>query len=76
VAKSAGLLKAIEKMGTQAALADAIGCRPNAISNWSEIPPGRVEQIEKLTGIPRYVLRPDLYPVERENMDFYEGWAA
>jgi len=37
-------------------------------TRWFQGPPPaeRVLQIERITGIPRHTLRPDLYPVERE----------
>ena len=32
-----------------------------AVAKWREIPAGRVVEIERVTGIPRELLRPDLY---------------
>jgi DNA-binding transcriptional regulator YdaS (Cro superfamily) len=43
-------------------LADGIGLSISTVSLWKMIPPKHVLAIEKLTGIPREELRPDLYP--------------
>jgi len=59
---------AIEKAGTQKALAKAVGVSTMAVSKWlasGKVPAERVLVVEKLTGIPCYQLRPDLYPSER-----------
>jgi DNA-binding transcriptional regulator YdaS (Cro superfamily) len=37
-----------------------------AIMQWQQVPPQHVMPIEALTGVPRSVLRPDIYPPERE----------
>lgn len=57
------LERAIEKMGTQQALADALGIRSPSITEWHKrgIPPERCRQIEGLTGIRRADLRPDIF---------------
>lgn len=64
------LLRAIEKAGSQAKLADLLGIGQTAISNWlnreSGVPAERVLKIEEATGVSRHELRPDLYPIERE----------
>lgn len=63
------LLKAIKAAGGQVALADKLGIRQNAVSNWihktKRIPAERVLAIEAATGVSRHELRPDLYPRER-----------
>lgn len=58
------LIEAIEAAGGIKTLARALGINHQAFYSWKEIPPGRVIAIEKITGIPRSRLRPDLYPVE------------
>ena len=38
------------------------GITPQAISQWRRVPAERVLDVERITGIPRSNLRPDLYP--------------
>lgn len=61
------LMKAIKEAGSQQALADAIGVRQSHISYWLRIAPKGVPAewvaaIEKVGKVPRYELRPDLFP--------------
>jgi DNA-binding transcriptional regulator YdaS (Cro superfamily) len=59
------LEKAIAAMGSQTALAKAIGKSQGHISKWLErkhVPAESVLAIESATGIPRQKIRPDLYP--------------
>lgn len=63
--KSEALQRAITKAGGLAGLAEPLGISIQAVSQWDEVPPLRVIAVEKLTGVPRYELRPDLYPSER-----------
>lgn len=59
------LEQAIAAMGSQTALAKAIGKSQGHISKWLErsyVPAESVLAIEKATGIPRQKIRPDLYP--------------
>jgi len=35
-----------------------------AISQWQRVPSERVIDVEKITGVPRELLRPDIYPPE------------
>jgi DNA-binding transcriptional regulator YdaS (Cro superfamily) len=53
--------EAIKQAGSVKALAAAAGVRPQAISQWQKIPVERVVRISDALGIPRHVLRPDLY---------------
>lgn len=48
-------------------LADALGVTRGAVSKWRRVPKRRVLQVEEVTGIPRYALRPDLYPIPHKN---------
>lgn len=59
------LERAKERAGGQAALAKLIGVTAQAISQWDEVPPLRVLDVERASGVSRHELRPDLYPVER-----------
>ena len=58
------LERAKERVGGQAALAKLIGVTAQAISQWEEVPPLRVLDVERASGVSRSELRPDLYPVE------------
>lgn len=48
--------------GRSGKLAAALGIAPSAVSQWKRVPAERVLEVEKITGVPRHDLRPDLYP--------------
>ena len=48
-------------MGGIVKLSEALGLSRAAASNWQEIPVNHVAKLEQLTGIPREVLRPDIF---------------
>lgn len=56
----------IKKAGGQVKLAAAAGVTQQAVSHWlnrlRRIPGDYVPRISDATGIPRHVIRPDLYP--------------
>lgn len=54
--------QAAEKVGGLGKLAEGLGIKHQSFYSWERIPAGRVLDIERLTGIPRHDLRPDLYP--------------
>jgi DNA-binding transcriptional regulator YdaS (Cro superfamily) len=60
---------AIEKAGSVKALAEMLNVTPQAISQWKRIPADRVPDLERVSGIPRHELRPDMWeapaPVKR-----------
>ncbi|NNM74813.1 Cro/CI family transcriptional regulator [Enterovirga aerilata] len=62
--RAEGIEQAIRAAGSIGALARALGISQPAVSNWRRIPADRVVKVEEVTGIPRAVLRPDLYPTE------------
>ncbi len=53
--------KAIAVVGGVSALARLIGVSQPAVSAWRRVPPDRVLSVEAASGIPRTLLRPDLY---------------
>lgn len=62
--------KALSAAGSQQALASAIGVRQSTLWYWLRksrrgVPAEFVIEIERVTGVPRHELRPDLYPRER-----------
>ena len=64
--KAAALRRAIERAGGQAEFARLIGITAQAVSQWDEVPPLRVLAVERVSGVSRCELRPDLYPLELE----------
>lgn len=61
------LASAIEKAGGQSEVARLLGIAQQSVSEWvarGVVPPKRVLEIERLTGVPRHRLRPDIYPPE------------
>jgi DNA-binding transcriptional regulator YdaS (Cro superfamily) len=60
------LREAVERaraaVGGGAALARELNLKRQAVYQWDKVPPLRVLEVERATGIPRHVLRPDLYP--------------
>lgn len=60
------------KAGGPAALAKAIGgVSPQAVSQWKKVPAERVLDVERLTGISRHDLRPDVFgpPLTADRFD-------
>lgn len=58
------LKEAIEVAGGMRSLGRKLGIRHQAISQWDRCPATRVLELERLTGIARETLRPDMYPPE------------
>ncbi|AJY47058.1 MULTISPECIES: transcriptional regulator [Martelella] len=59
-----------QKAGGPVALAKAIGgVSPQAVSQWKRVPVGRVLELERIVGISRHHLRPDIFgapPMEED----------
>ena len=51
-----------QKVGGVVALSKAIGLSRTAVSQWTRVPAERIAAVERITGVPRHQLRPDLYP--------------
>jgi len=67
--RDAGLNQAIRAAGGVSQLAEKIGISQPSVSNWHKIPAERVLTVEKVTGISRTALRPDLYPAPASQID-------
>lgn len=53
---------AIEAAGGPTALARIVGVKLPSIYSWTRVPAERVIAIETATGVPRHLLRPDVFP--------------
>ena len=47
--------------GLMTRIAAELGIERGAVAMWKQIPPARVPDVERITGIPRHQLRPDLW---------------
>lgn len=59
--------KAARLAGGQSSLARSVGVSPQAVQQWVEsgrVSHKKVLDVEKITGVSRSDLRPDLYPAE------------
>lgn len=48
--------------GRTSELARALNITRAAVFQWKRVPAERVLEVERITGIPRHDLRPDIYP--------------
>ncbi len=55
-------MRAIEQMGSIVNLAQKLKVTPESVCLWRQVPSKRVLDVERLTGVKRWELRPDLYP--------------
>lgn len=60
-----GLKKAIEVVGTAAALAKKLNISRVAVYHWDVIPTSRVAQVAAITGLPIADLHPDFRSTEK-----------
>ena len=56
-----GLRKALTAAGGIRPLARALNIDPASVSRWTRVPYEHILSIEKITGVPREELRPELY---------------
>lgn len=59
--RSPGLKTAITVAGGLTALARGLGIKPQSLVKWARVPAERCLDVERLTGVPRETLRPDIY---------------
>lgn len=60
--KDPALERAKKQAGGANKLAAGLAITPQALSQWDKVPPLRVLEVERLSGVPREELRPDIYP--------------
>lgn len=65
--KVPGLREGVEKY-TASGFAKLLKIRVQSLYCWDRVPPDRCRDVERLTGIPRHILRPDIFdpPNKRE----------
>lgn len=56
--------RAIKGAGGLTKLAASLNISKQAVAQWDEVPPLRVLEVERASGVSRHELRPDLYPLE------------
>jgi len=56
-----GLRLAIKAVGTRYKLAKLLGIWPSSVMRWRTVPTDRILEVERVTGISRTKLRPELY---------------
>jgi DNA-binding transcriptional regulator YdaS (Cro superfamily) len=57
--------RVVARAGGPSVLARHFGIKPQSVTDWLEadrIPPTRVLECERLSGVPRWRIRPDIYP--------------
>lgn len=61
---------AIKRLGSQKNLSEVIGVSKQMVTLWKKSGrvTGNINEFSKITGIPRWLVRPDLYPPEKEQI--------
>jgi DNA-binding transcriptional regulator YdaS (Cro superfamily) len=59
----------IDAAGPRSVTADRLGVNRSTLTRWAEngVPAERVVEVERVTGIPREQLRPDLFQKEQDH---------
>lgn len=57
-----GMLLIRAQRGMISQIAAELGISQGAVSMWSKVPAERLPEVERVTGIPRHLLRPDICP--------------
>ncbi len=50
-----------KQAGSASELARRLKITPSAVLQWDKVPPRRVMEVEKITGVSRHLLRPDIF---------------
>ena len=59
--QTAALKRAVSVAGSRRKLAQSLGISFQAVCQWKRVPIERVAAVEKITGVPRAMLRPDIF---------------
>lgn len=62
------LQRAVRGAGGVTKLARALGISHQAVLKWRRLPAERVLEVERLSGVSRHELRPDIYPRAAEEV--------
>lgn len=62
------LQRAFRAAGGLYRIADAVKRKPGTVCGWSRVPPEHVLTVEAASGIPRHILRSDLYPLPTDGV--------
>lgn len=61
LSRDPSLERALDEVGATV-IARALSITPQAVGQWRRVPAERALEVERITGIPRHELRPDIYP--------------
>jgi DNA-binding transcriptional regulator YdaS (Cro superfamily) len=56
------LRDAVKRVGGFTPMGYHLGISAQAVAKWTRVPPLRVLDVERISGVPRSELRPDIYP--------------
>lgn len=68
--------QAVGKLGSQTLVARRIGVTRQAMAQWSRVPAEHVLMMEKISGVSRYELRPDVYGSPPKQRDSHQQAVA